>query len=134
MTGDLSHTTFPPELLFDECVDRVLTVPAFAPYRTITFSRDLAPRAVDPDVLALASARGMILVTEDAGFGRLVFQKRLAPPVGVILIALDPMPRNERAAYLAARAEDALARTPGAFVTIGPRSIRARRFPDDTPP
>jgi predicted nuclease of predicted toxin-antitoxin system len=102
VTGDA-----PPSLLFDECVDRVLTVPAFAPHRAITFSRDLAPRAIDPDVLALARDLGMILVTEDVGFGRLVFQRRMNPPVGVILIALDPMPRSQRAAYLETRAADA---------------------------
>jgi hypothetical protein len=56
------------------------------------------------------------------------------PPVGVILIALDPMPRSQRAAYLETRAADALVRASGAFVTIGPRRIRARRFPDDAPP
>ena len=66
MTGELL-----PGLLFDECVDRVLTVPAFAPLGAITFSRDLAARAIDPDVMALARDLGMILVTEDAGFGRL---------------------------------------------------------------
>ena len=105
----------------------------FAPHRQITFPRDLAPRAVDPDVLALACDMGVILVTEDAGFGRLVFQRRLKPPVGVILLALEPMPRVERPAYLAMRAPEALAQAVGSFVTIGPRRIRARRFPDDSP-
>ena len=127
MTGELL-----PGLLFDECVDRVLTVPAFAPLGAITFSRDLAARAIDPDVMALARDLGMILVTEDAGFGRLVFQQRLAPPVGIILIALDPMPRSQRPNYLQDRAATSLSRAQGAFVTIGPRSVRARRFPHDT--
>jgi predicted nuclease of predicted toxin-antitoxin system len=116
-------------LLFDECVDRLLTVPAFAPIREITFSRDHAPGADDSAVMVLARRLGVILVTEDVGFGRLTFQKALAPPVGIILIALHPMPRGERAPYLAHRAPDALARAVGAFVTIGARGIRARRFP-----
>lgn len=126
MTGDAV-----PGLLFDECVDRLLTVPAFAPHRQITFSRDVIPRALDTEVLALACKLGLILVTEDMGFGQLVFQKRLQPPVGVILIGLDPMARGERAAYLALRAAEAL--STGEFVTIGPRRIRARRFPGMEP-
>jgi len=123
-----------PGLLFDECVDRLLSVPAFAPHCPITFSRDLAPRAIDPDVLLLACDLNLVLVSEDMGFGRLIFQKGLVPPVGVILIALDPMPRAGRAAYLAARAPEALARASGALVTTGPRRIRARRFPEAAPP
>ena len=137
MTGDVPSDAAAARplagLLFDECVDRLLSVPVFAPHRQITFPRDLAPRAVDPDVLALACDMGVILVTEDAGFGRLVFQRRLKPPVGVILLALEPMPRVERPAYLAMRAPEALAQAVGSFVTIGPRRIRARRFPDDSP-
>ena len=93
-----------PGLLFDECVDRLLTVPAFGPHRPITFSRDVAPGAADQDVLAMARSQSLILVTEDVGFGRLIFQKQLAPPVGVILIALDPMIRSERQALLMKRA------------------------------
>ncbi len=115
-------------LLFDECVDRRLSVPAFAPHAQITFSRDLAPGATDPEVMALARAKGLILVTEDAGFGRLTFQLALDPPAGIILVALDPMPRAERPGYLAVRAPEALARAPGYLVTIGPRNVRARRF------
>ena len=121
-----------PGLLLDECVDRVLTVPAFSPHRAIVFSRDLAPRASDQEILTLARELGHILITEDAGFGRLIFQKKLKPPVGVVLIALDPMPRQERGSYLAARAPDALARAIGALVSIGPRRLRARPLPSET--
>ena len=52
----------------------------------------------------MARSQSLILVTEDVGFGRLIFQKQLAPPVGVILIALDPMIRSERQALLMKRA------------------------------
>ena len=120
-----------PGLLLDECVDRLLTVPAFGPHRPIVFSRDVIPSAPDQEVLRFARERGLILVTEDAGFGRLVFQKQLPPPAGIILIALDPMPRSERAAYLTMRAPEALARASGAFVTISHRRVRARNLPDD---
>lgn len=69
-----------PGLLFDECVDRVLTVRAFAPHRPIAFSRDHAPAAIDEEVMALAGRLGLILVTEDLGFGRLTCQRALQPP------------------------------------------------------
>jgi predicted nuclease of predicted toxin-antitoxin system len=116
--------------LFDECVDRSLAVPAFAPLRPILFSRDIAPSSTDPVVLQLARDRNLILVTEDVGFGRLIFQKGLPAPAGVILIALDPMPRSVRAEYLIKRAPEGLAHAAGSFVTIGPRRIRARRLSD----
>jgi len=117
-----------PRLLFDECVDRILAVPVFAPHREIIFSRDRAPGASDAEVLSLANRLETILVTEDVGFGRLVFQMASKLPVGIILIALHPMPRGERKGYLASCAVEALARADGAFVTIGPSRIRARRF------
>ena len=119
-------------LLFDECVDRVLAVRAFGLHRKIIFTSDVAQGATDPEVLALARQLGLILVTEDMGFGRLIFQKTLKSPPGLILIGLDPMPRRDRAGYLADRAPEALLRAKGALVTIGPRSIRARPFPAGT--
>ena len=118
-----------PGLLFDECVDRVLAVPAFGVHRSITFASDLAPGVSDPEVLAMANRMGFILVTEDMGFGRLIFQKAFDPPIGLILIGLDPMRRQERRAYLAARAPAVLAQAVGALVTLGPQRIRSRRFP-----
>lgn len=120
-----------PGLLLDECVDRQLTVPAFGPLRPIIFSRDFIPGAKDQDILAFARARGLILITEDVGFGRLIFQMRMKPPVGIILIALDPMPRSERATYLTMRAPEALTRAGESFVTIGPRRMRSRKLPGD---
>ena len=74
----------------------------------------------------MARSQSLILVTEDVGFGRLIFQKQLAPPVVVILIALDPMVRSERQALLMKRAPEALARAVGSFVTISPSSTRSR--------
>lgn len=118
-----------PGLLFDECVDRVLAVPTFGAHRPVVFSSDLAHGASDSEVLALARSLGLILVTEDMGFGRLIFQKALDPPMGLILIGLDPMPRLQRRNYLAARAPAVLAQAIGALVTIGPQRIRSRRFP-----
>lgn len=122
--------TAAPGLLLDECVDRLLTAPAFGPLRSIVFSRDIIPRATDQDVLELARERGLILITEDVGFGRLIFQKQLKTPTGVILIALDPMARSERAEYLAMRAPEALTRAVGSFVTINPLRMRSRKLPD----
>ena len=118
-----------PGLLFDECVDRVLAVPAFGVHRSITFSSDPSPGISDPEVLAIAHRLGLILITEDMGFGRLIFQKALRPPIGLILIGLDPMPRQQRQSYLAARAPGVLAQAIGALVTIGPQRVRSRRFP-----
>jgi predicted nuclease of predicted toxin-antitoxin system len=116
-------------IMFDECVDRLITVPAFAPHATIEHSRDFAPAAIDEVVLALARGRDVMLVTEDVGFGRLVFQKRLPPPPGIILINLAPMPQSARPAWLRQSAVEAIARAAGAFVTVGPTRLRARRFP-----
>jgi predicted nuclease of predicted toxin-antitoxin system len=115
-------------LLFDECVDRLLAAPAFSPHARISFVRDLLPGAVDEAILNFAQSEDMILVTEDSGFGRLLFQLRLPPPKGVILIALDPLTRAERQARLMTVAFDALNYASGAFVTVGPKRIRTRTF------
>ncbi len=115
-------------LLFDECVDLTLAVPAFSPHAQIVLVRDILPGANDHVVLADARSRGFILVTEDAGFGRLLFHLKAPSPKGIILIALDPLPRHERLKRLMVIAAQALTHAQGAFVTIGPKTVRTRKL------
>ncbi len=51
---------------------------------------DVAPRASDDELLAMALAQQRVLITEDKDFGELVFVRRLPHPC---VIRLTEMPR-----------------------------------------
>jgi predicted nuclease of predicted toxin-antitoxin system len=115
--------------LFDECVHRDIAQRAFAGYADIALVREFGPVGLkDEDIMALARREGRVLVTEDLGFGQLVFH-RLLPPPGVRLIALCGTTHVEREERLAQTAEKAFAAIAGNFVTIGRERIRERPLP-----
>ena len=82
----------------------------------------------DAAVLQAASQAGQILITNDRDFGELVFRKHHSS-VGVILVRLPGRTPGTKARLVAHAVqrygEDLL----GAFVVIGPRTIRLRRVP-----
>lgn len=61
--------------------------------------------ASDLDVLAYAAASGRVLLTNDQGFGELVFRRRL-PHAGVILFRMQRVPTGQRRAALEAVLRD----------------------------
>jgi predicted nuclease of predicted toxin-antitoxin system len=116
--------------LFDECVHRDITQRDFAGYADIALVREFGPVGLkDEDIMALARREGRVLVTEDFGFGQLVFHRLLPPPPGVLLIALSGTTHVEREERLAQTAEKAFAAIAGNFVTIGRERIRERPLP-----
>ena len=117
-------------VLFDECVNRRYALPALTPLADVQHSRDWLPRAAaDEEVLDLARRLDRVLITEDVGFGRLIFAEGLAPPRGIVLLAISAMPKAERVPRLSDVAEEALLRSQGAFVTVTPTQVRSRAFP-----
>lgn len=91
---------------------------------------EMAPRARDPDVIALAVHEDRVLLTEDKDFGQLVFASR-APSAGVVLIrsqgrARRQLPRTVVDLVLARGDQIA-----GQFVVVQPGRIRARRGPSE---
>lgn len=84
--------------------------------------------ATDPEVLRLAAADELILITEDRDFGELVIRQRLFVQ-GVILTELDRL-SSARAADLVEKcvAENG-EKLPGHLVVIEPGRIRFRPLP-----
>src|SRR5581483_3216585 len=78
----------------------------------------------DRIVLDAAIEQGRIVVTEDLGFGSLVFQRRLRPD-GVVLIRLprDPEMRARRFSYLLEHHSDHLL---GSFVLLSEQAVHIR--------
>jgi predicted nuclease of predicted toxin-antitoxin system len=118
-----------PRLLIDECVNAKIILPPFLSLADCVFAKVVMRGAGDVDVLAFARQQGRILLTEDAGFGRLVFARRLPPPPGVILVTMPNRSDDERSARVMTEATLALAEADGAFVVIDFEGRRVRPFP-----
>lgn len=118
-----------PALLIDECVNGKIVLPPFRALAHCIYTKALARGADDVDVLALARQLDCILLTEDAGFGRLIFARRLPPPRGVILVTMTNRSDHERRERIAAEAAAALAEADKAFVVIDFEKRRVRAFP-----
>jgi predicted nuclease of predicted toxin-antitoxin system len=117
-------------VVFDVCVNRRYALAAFASQTDVLLCTDVLPATADDETLmALARTDRRILVTEDVGSGALVFRDRLPPPPGLILLAVWSLPHAERAPRIASALPEAMARADGAFVTLGPRRVRARTYP-----
>lgn len=87
---------------------------------------EIAPRAVDEEVLKLALQRGTILITEDKDFGQLVFASMKATE-GVLLLRFPARARSGLASAvldLVAKRGDEL---PGCFAVLQPGRVRIRR-------
>lgn len=118
-----------PTLLIDECVNAKIVLPYFASLAKCLFVAAIMRAADDVDVLDLARRNDCVLLTEDAGFGRLIFGRRLLPPRGVILVSLPNRTEEERRARVSAEAVAALDAADGAFVVIDFGGRRVRSFP-----
>jgi len=117
-------------LLLDMCVDQRHAAPAFLALAPGAFATDwITPTSTDAEVLALARQLDRILVTEDADFGDLIYRDRLPPPPGIILVATQLIPKDERQRRLAELAKDALSIAEGHFVVVGPTRYRYRPLP-----
>ena len=90
---------------------------------------ELSPGCPDAAVLQAASQAGQVLITNDKDFGELVFRKHHRSS-GVILVRLPGRPPATKARLVAQAVERYGERLLGAFVVIGPRTVRLRRVPD----
>jgi predicted nuclease of predicted toxin-antitoxin system len=75
--------------LSDECVDASLVSRLRDAGHDVWYTADGSAGASDLDVLRQAQAETRLLLTEDKGFGDLVFRLKLPVP-GVVLLRLDP--------------------------------------------
>ena len=90
---------------------------------------ELTPGRPDTAVLRAASQAGKVLITNDKDFGELVF-RRHHRSAGVILVRLPGRPPATKARLVAHAVQRYGEELLGAFVVIGPRTIRLRRVPD----
>jgi len=74
-------------LLADANVEAVVVQRLRAEGHDVAYVRELAPRLLDPVVLALARRQRRILLTNDKDFAELTFLQRQAP-AGILLIRL----------------------------------------------
>jgi predicted nuclease of predicted toxin-antitoxin system len=113
-------------LLLDENVSRSVGAQlALAGHDTL-FMADIEPQAPDVRVLALCRELQRVLVTFDADFGELVFQRGQAAPAAIVLLRMHPI-NPDLAATLALQALHA--DVAGHFVVATPEGIRRRAMP-----
>jgi predicted nuclease of predicted toxin-antitoxin system len=90
--------------LVDECVDKSLAALLAETGHDVLYMSDIAPRAVDADVMQWADRDNRLLLTEDKDFGDLVF-RQARPVPGLILMRIDPARRSRKGPRLLAAIE-----------------------------
>ena len=75
--------------LADECVDAGLVSRLRGAGHDVSYMAEMSSGASDADVLRQAESETRLLLTEDKGFGDLVFRLRLPVP-GILLLRVDP--------------------------------------------
>jgi predicted nuclease of predicted toxin-antitoxin system len=74
--------------LADECVDAGLVGRLRDAAQNVSYIAEMSAAASDAEVLRRAQAEARLLLTEDKGFGDLVFRSELPAP-GVVLLRID---------------------------------------------
>jgi hypothetical protein len=101
----------PVRWLADECVDAALVSRLRGAGHDVVYVAELASGISDTEVLQLAQSNGRVLLTEDKGFGELVFRSKLTVP-GVVLLRIDPE-RHMPEVATAGRRNHSLSRSAG---------------------
>jgi predicted nuclease of predicted toxin-antitoxin system len=114
--------------LADEGVDRQIVEALRALSFDVTYIAEFRPSMPDPDVLALASAEGRILVTADKGFGELVFRRRQASQ-GVLLLRLAGVAPDLKATLVTNVVVTHGSGLSQSFTVVTPRLTRIRHSP-----
>ena len=87
--------------LVDECVDAALVELLRQAGHNVTAVAEIAPRAIDSQVMSLAEAEGRLLLTEDKDFGDLAFRQARRVP-GIVLLRISTVHRQRKAERLLA--------------------------------
>ena len=89
------------------------------------YIHEIASGSDDDAVLALASATGQVLLTDDKDFGELIFRRHL-PSTGIILARLASLPNDQKATAIAELIRDHAVELVDAFTVITPKAVRIR--------
>lgn len=75
--------------LADECIDAGLIVYLRGAGHDVVYIAEETAGSSDVEVIQHAEAKSRLLLTEDKGFGELVFRSKMPVP-GVVLLRVDP--------------------------------------------
>jgi predicted nuclease of predicted toxin-antitoxin system len=75
--------------LADERIDLALVQRLRGFGHDVRYMAEGQPGATDLEVIRLAQSKNRLLLTEDKGFGELVFRSRVPAP-GIVLLRIDP--------------------------------------------
>ena len=115
--------------LVDECVLRALVIEMRGRGHDVVSVRESYPGFDDEQILALATAQGRIVLTEDRNFGTLTVRMR-QPAVGVVIAHLGRFPGSaaQIVASVAKTIDDLGADCIGNLTVIEPGRARQRRL------
>jgi predicted nuclease of predicted toxin-antitoxin system len=77
-------------LIADENIPAGMVAALRAAGHEVVAVAKVAPRASDEEVLAAAVAKGLVLLTLDADFGRMIFAEGYRAPPGIIYLRSPP--------------------------------------------
>ena len=114
-------------ILVDECLPLRFVTELRKRQHDVVWARERYQGYRDEQILALATAEGRIVLTEDRDFGRLVVRHKL-PSVGIILVQVSQLPgtATEIATYVANTIVKLSETCIGSFTVIGPGRTRQR--------
>lgn len=109
----------------DENVDRPVIDRLRQDGHTVTAIAEVSSGVADPEVLRLATAAGVVLITGDTDFGELVFKAGQAA-AGVVLLRLRGVSPTTKAAITSSAVQTHGEQMIGRFVVVEPGKVRVR--------
>jgi len=119
--------------LADECCDAALVDVLRSDGHDILYAIESLRGATDDSLLARALFERRILLTEDKGFGELVYRLR-RPTHGIVLLRFDVADRALKIPRLRYLLEQEAERLSGAFVVLEADKVRIRPLAAKPPP
>jgi predicted nuclease of predicted toxin-antitoxin system len=116
--------------LADECVWRDVVDAICERGFECRWVHDVSPSISDREVLNLSVSEKLLLVSEDADYGELIFHRNLEA-YGIVRVLLSRFggKKKEVAALVASRIAEIADTLPGRFTTIDPDRTRQRPLP-----
>lgn len=112
----------------DECVARLIVESLRARQFDVSSATELCQGDSDDRALALATAAGRVVITDDRGFGELAVRHR-QPAAGVIILSLYQLPAGAREVFAVDRILAIDAQVVGQLSIIEPGRTRMRPLP-----
>lgn len=111
--------------LADECVDAGLVAALRGAGHDVVYVAEIASGLGDTEVLWQAQAEGRLFLTEDEGFGDLVFRSEMAVP-GIVLLRINPVRQALKWTRLEAAVGQFGERLLGRYLVIEEARLRSR--------